>query len=235
MLQKIIMFFLNLIFPIRCLGGCGQYDIWLCNKCQLKIDTNIPPECPACRKKQTKISTCPACSNKTHLNGLVVLADYDHPIIQEMIQLMKYQYIEGLCINLGRLLGNKLQVEKSQYSDNTIVVPVPLHRRRKNERGFNQSELIAKQVAQTLDFSLKPTILKRHRYTAPQAKLQKKDRLTNLTDSFRYNSKLVLSGQNVILIDDVATTTTTLNECARMLKSSGAGEVVGAVIARSHK
>ncbi len=235
MLKKIFDWLLNTIFPVQCIGRCGTYDTWLCQPCAHKLVVNQPPECPVCRQPLRKYSVCRNCRDKTCLNGLIVLTDYKNVLAEKLVQLMKYQYVKQLGVTAGRLLGQKIKTSLENIADYKNIVPVPLHRRRKNERGFNQSEIIANSASKILDIPCKNNILKRHRYRQPQATLSKKQRLRNLNDAFRADSRLVLSGQMVIIIDDVATTTATLNECAKALKKIGVTKVMAAVIARSHK
>jgi len=229
-------FLLDLLFPIRCLGNCGRFDIWLCPECMELLVKNGQGECPVCRQIQTRGQTCLNCKSKTRLDGLFVYTDYQIPLAERLIQVLKYQYAESIGKLLGQLIAsaellnhNPIFKQKNKW----LVMPVPLHRFRKNERGFNQSEIIARSFAQKLDIKIKNDILFRTVYTQPQAKLKRSKRLNNLHDKIKTRTGVELSGQNVIIIDDVATTTATLNECAKALKKSGAKEVWGMVFARS--
>ncbi len=236
LLKRLIRNLLDCFFPVQCLGGCKTYDTWLCHQCVKNVLANPPDsECPYCRISNSGFQTCPACRTKTSLAGLIVLANYDQQTVQDSVKTLKYKYVSEVGVRLGQLLAQKIRGLKPHLSERPIIMPVPLHYKRKNERGFNQSEIIARSMAQELDYSVRCDILVRSVYTTPQAGLEKTDRLRNLNNAFKIKeSGLVLSQQNVILIDDVATTTSTLNECAKVLKASGAREIWGAVIARSH-
>lgn len=124
---------------------------------------------------------------------------------------------------------------KSSLPFKTVcLIPVPLHLRRLNFRGFNQSLILAQQLAQKWNSPVSD-ILQRHRYTKPQVELNGPKRLTNVTDAFsmknpaqRLNPEI-----NYILIDDVCTTGSTLNECAKVLRRHGAEKILAAVVAKT--
>ena len=216
---------LDCIFPIRCVGGCGRYDRWLCDDCRKRIGPIPQPECPVCRRPQASYLTCPDCSHKTSLAGLFVRADYQQPLIQTCVHALKYRFIEELGVSLGQEIASAIQ--------KPVVIPIPLHWQRKNERGFNQAETIARAFGQALDWPVRTDILSRAYYTSPQAQLARAERLANLTAAIRVKRGVVISGQTVILIDDVATTLATLEACAQTLRKAGAGKVWGVVFARS--
>ncbi|MBI5413787.1 ComF family protein [Candidatus Peregrinibacteria bacterium] len=115
-----------------------------------------------------------------------------------------------------------------------VLVPVPLHKRRKLFRGFNQSEILAKGIGKTLNIRCE-NLLQRHIFTRPQVELEYKDRLSNLKGAFSPANSGYKCDQNAtyILVDDVATTGTTLNECAKVLKSAGAKNIICLVVCRA--
>ncbi|MBU0707704.1 ComF family protein [Patescibacteria group bacterium] len=227
----------DIVFPVQCLGNCGTYDTWLCPACSNQIFNELDPECPHCRRKQQSNKTCSKCQTQTALDGLIILTDYQSPLIQKLIQSFKYKYVEDIGKLFGQRLAQKLCSCLNTHGlikNNTIITTVPLHWKRKNERGYNQSEIIANSLTDTLDVGVNHDTLTRPVYTSSQAKLKRHERLKNLNNSFQLKTGVVLSGQNVIIIDDVATTTATLGECAKILKRAGANSVWGAVIARSN-
>ncbi|MDD5567204.1 MAG: ComF family protein [Patescibacteria group bacterium] len=236
-IEKIWQAVFNLIFPVKCLGGCGRYDTWLCPQCSKRLETTLQPECPICRIPQFNNHVCSACRTQTPLSGLIVLTDYQIPLIQKIVHTLKYQFVTDLGEIMGKMLARKIKSEFTGQIQHIkpIIMPVPLHWRRKNERGFNQAKCLAVSIASVLDWPIKADILIRKAYTRPQARLSRAERLINLKSAFELKRGVVLSGQKVIIIDDVATTTATLNECAKVLKLAGAKEVWGAVLARSQK
>ena len=112
-------------------------------------------------------------------------------------------------------------------------MPVPLHPKRLRERSFNQSLLLARHVARRLGFELDFLSLRRVRYTQPQTGLKKDQRRKNVRKAFDLKAPDVVKGRDVILVDDVTTTGNTLNECARVLKRSGAKNVFCVTLART--
>ncbi|MFA5106767.1 MAG: ComF family protein [Patescibacteria group bacterium] len=237
-LQRVRQFVLDCVFPIRCVGGCGRYDRWLCDDCRKHISPIPQPECPFCHRPQSTNLTCPDCSKQTALAGLFVRADYQQPLVQTCVHALKYQFIEELGASIGQELASGVATQQALISSSNqkpIVIPVPLHWQRKNERGFNQAETIARAFGQALDWPIRTDILGRTHYTSPQAQLARAERLANLTVAFRVKPGVVISGQTVILIDDVATTLATLEACAQTLRKAGAGKVWGVVFARSQQ
>ena len=124
---------------------------------------------------------------------------------------------------------------QKQISSTALIIAVPLHKKRLRERKFNQAILLSKSIAK-LAPSLKfyPDFLLRTKYTKSQTALSQKDRGQNLRNVFALNTKYygVVQGKTILLVDDVMTTGTTLEECARILKKAGAAMVVGVVVAK---
>jgi ComF family protein len=148
--------------------------------------------------------------------------------LREAIHTLKYNGVQELAIPLGNLLRRRLR--QYYHLRQAIAIPIPLHRSRECERGFNQAELLTRQLAQSRAID----VLVRYRRTKAQAKLDHETRLTNLARSFGINknahSRIV--GQKVILVDDVATTGSTLDTAAAILKKSGVAEVWAVVLGR---
>ncbi len=122
---------------------------------------------------------------------------------------------------------------KEQSRCDGVVVPVPLHKKRLRERGFNQSLAIASYVARTLELPLASSALARIRNTAPQTGLNGTQRNGNVKGAFAANDNKRLKRRTVILVDDVFTTGATANECSRVLKRAGADEILVATLART--
>lgn len=123
----------------------------------------------------------------------------------------------------------------SYYPFNTdwIIVPVPLHWKRVNERGYNQAELIAQNLSRLLTISYAPEAMQRIRYTKTQTQFNKEARSKNLVGSFQVQQPKEILNKNILLIDDVATTLATLEACANALKNVGARNIWGFTVARA--
>ncbi len=117
-------------------------------------------------------------------------------------------------------------------SGECIVAPVPLHKRRRRERGYDQALLLARKLARRLDLPLQPRLLRRTRYTAQQSLLPRRGRSGNVRGAFSLGKRAAAEERSVLLVDDVMTTGATASECARMLKDGGAEQVCVFTLAR---
>ncbi|MDD5397329.1 MAG: ComF family protein [Candidatus Moranbacteria bacterium] len=238
LIKKIHRFVLDTFFPIRCLS-CQKEGMWLCEICQTKILLQVEHVCPICEKMITPDGrTCLGCKNKKSLNGMIVTCSYKQSQVAQLIHFFKYRFIHDLHVPLGKLLVAKLQ--KTDIPLPNMVVPVPLHPRRLRWRGFNQSALLAEHLAKNLllgsELELRQDVLIRHRHTSPQMHI--KDywaRQSNIAGAFSVLPDADVKNKTILLVDDVATTGSTIFECAKILKIAGAKEVFAIVIARQTK
>ena len=230
---------LDTLFPMYCLG-CQAKGTFVCDVCLGQLPIRLEQHCPACLRHITPYGqVCFSCRDTIApaLDGLFVASYYHDSILPHVIHTFKYRFIPEIALPLGRFLVSTL--EKSALPLPDIIVPVPLHPRRLRFRGFNQSALLAEELAKQLTPGLDIPVLTngivRTRYTKPQMKTDsREERLANLKNAFALSPEQnpVLTGKSVWLIDDVATTGTTLEECARVLKQAGAINVFGIVLAR---
>lgn len=147
----------------------------------------------------------------------------------EIIHSIKYNGMQKMAVEFGKLLANKLI--KDDMIDYEFIAPVPVHKIRKRERGYNQAELIAEGVTETIKIPLKKDLLIRNKYNVSQTQLNASQRAMNVSKSFIINKKYDYKNVNVLLIDDVLTTGSTLNTCAGVLLESGARKVDVATLA----
>lgn len=222
--------FLNTFFPKHCVG-CGRYGSFLCFNCAKNIEKVMTSTCYFCGKITNGGKTCPNCRQKERsvLSGIILCANYKKGPVKEMIHQLKYNGILEYADMLGELMVERLRGKLPKGE--VVVVPVPLHRRRQGGRGFNQSELLARYVSKRLKLP-GGLALSRIINTDPQVGKSGIYRKTNLAGAFIVDDIDLIKDKTVLLIDDVATTGSTLNECAKVLKSSGAKSVWGVVVAR---
>lgn len=222
--------FLDIIFPKRCVE-CGREGSFVCYDCVAKIETIKTATCAACGKISKYGQFCPACKTKLGIDfsGLIVAADYDMGPTKEMIHHLKYSGFTELATLLSEIIYQSLRnnLPKGQL----VIVPVPLHEKKEGMRGFNQSELVARELSKKLDIA-GGCAISRIKETETQVSLNRKERQQNLIGAFVCEDREFVEGKSVLLIDDVATTLTTLNECAKELKKAGAKKVYGVVVAR---
>ncbi|MEI8060971.1 MAG: ComF family protein [Candidatus Berkelbacteria bacterium] len=221
-------FFLDLIFPKKCVN-CGEFGSFCCQKCLEKIKSIETQVCPKCGKISDRGKWCASCKGKSNLSGIIVGAQYRTGPTKELIHHLKYNFILDLSPILADLLIDQL-IDIDLRGD-IIVTSVPLHRRRQNERGFNQAEVLAKIVAKKVGYNYLP-LLKRKIHKKTQVELSGVQRRENLAGIFDPADVKNIVGKTIILIDDVSTTGTTLEECAKVLRENGAKQVWGLVAAR---
>jgi ComF family protein len=147
--------------------------------------------------------------------------------LREIIHLFKYGRVQTLSKPLGRLLA--LALPRDQAFD--LIVPMPLHWRKRWQRGFNQSELLAREIGRRTNVPLKSAV-RRIRFTSAQAGLSNSKRRLNVSGAFRSKTKNSLAGKRVLLVDDVMTTGASAASCARALKLAGARQVTLLTLAR---
>ena len=251
-------FILDLIFPVECLG-CNTEGAWLCYDCFKRIRLKGGQHCIPCKKKNNFGEYCDSCKSDYSLDGVWIAGDYEDEIITQLIKSLKYRFVKELSGSLGRFLAlflrdlineNWLINSDLQSGDiwrklgkiktspkiflnlrESLIIPVPLHIKRKRWRGFNQSEAIAREFAKYYNLEIDSKKLIRKKHKKAQAQLGKEERINNIKNCFSWQAD-ILDGRNIILVDDVVTTGSTLNECARILKENGAGEVWGLVVAK---
>ncbi len=155
--------------------------------------------------------------------------------LADLIHRYKYDFSREVAdVLLGLFDGIFAELTAAGKTMGIILVPVPLHKRRINFRGFNQSEVLAQKLSAKFGVKMQ-NLLTRHRYTQPQVELSKEHRLTNLHGAFSLAKSAGEIDQNALhlLVDDVCTTGSTLNECAKALKGCGVKRVGGLVIAKA--
>ena len=234
-LDKIKNFILDLFFPKKCLG-CGKHNTYLCEECFKKISNN----------GWVSLN----CQKEFGLDRIISAAGYVDPLTRDLIKALKYGFARELAKPLSRLIIKHLEsisfisTIPARHSpeakpmaggsiNSTLIIPVPLHSRRLHERGFNQAELIAQEIADYFQLPIKTDILKRIRPTQRQTDLKdNKERKNNIKDAFEINDFEPIKGKVVLLIDDVITSGATLSEAAKILKQSGAKEVWAITVAR---
>ena len=239
--QLISNWFLDAIFPIRCLK-CRKFLAkstgYLCKKCIRTIPINKGFECLGCKRRVSLGKTCPTCRNNIHIDQLLIVSDYENDVIVKLIKTLKYRFIIEVMGPISYVIKKYivwLSASKkfNLLAEKPVIIPVPLHPSRLNWRGFNQAELIACSIADILNCDICPDVIRRVRDKKPQAYIEgREQRLQNVKEIFKISDENKIKDETILLVDDVCTTGATLNECARVLKESGAKKVIGLVIAR---
>lgn len=226
----------NILFPCRCLG-CGRAisgDLLLfCPDCTSDIIPVGSPLCSCCG------SMFPDGAGGDHFCGECLvrpknfttarsIVQYTAPIARAITQ-FKYSGNMAVLPTFSALLAGSSWRETDVVYH--LIIPVPLHVKRLQDRGFNQAGLLAKSFFPGREIAW--DLLRRIKETPPQANLDGRSRRLNMRDAFQVKDGQRLQGEIVLLVDDVYTTGTTVNECARALKRAGAGRVDVLTLARA--
>jgi ComF family protein len=220
----------ELLFPTHCLG-CGQRGAFACEACYASLPWLPPDVCPRCAQISRLGGLCSRCQRlgPSGLASVRAACDYGG-LARTAIHQLKYRHGRVLAKLLARVLAESLA---RRPLDADIVVPVPLSQRRLRERGYNQSELIARELHAVSNLpppSSQPLL--RVRETRPQVGLSAAERRENVRGAFACPEPAALEGRRVLLLDDVMTTGATLRACADELSAAGATMVMALVVAR---
>jgi len=227
---------LNLLYPPHCAicRADTSSGVHLCAACWKTAPVISPPFCQICSEPAEgaieTAFTCPKCLDRGFHFDNAIAAYRSAGVVRETIHRFKYNQKYYLRHVLGEWLADNLADARLQAPFDGIV-PVPLHPTRERERGFNQARVLAKILARRTDAPLLD-VLRRIRYTTTQTRLDRETRIRNLRNAFRLREKAAVRGLHLLLIDDVLTTGSTVDECARVLKAAGAASVRVVAVAR---
>ena len=211
------------------------------------FDFFLPRLCPACSSKlePDEYFICNSCINKIKLaerdylgneyqkkfaadgiiSGFTCLFVFEKDKeLQYIIHEIKYKENFRLGKHLGKIVGNKLKEKISGWSAD-LIIPIPLHHLKKAERGYNQSYYIAKGISAACNVPVNKSIVKRNRFTPSQTALNLEERKVNMQDAFTLKHPAKVKGKNIILVDDVITTGSTITECGRVLMEAGTNKI----------
>ena len=225
---KLVELVVDSFFPRRCVG-CGRLGGFLCPECFGKLPRLSPPLCPNCGRPQASGIVCPDCwQRQTEIDGIRSLFRFDE-IIRKAIHQLKYRNLKAISPCLAELLADYL---RSNPLPGEVLICVPLHSRRLRERGYNQSNLLARELGERIDLPVIDNCLIRVKQAQPQVRaVDVEERRRNVADAFVCRDERV-SGRQIILVDDVCTSGATLESCAVALKNKGATSVWGLTLAR---
>ncbi|HET7713125.1 MAG TPA: ComF family protein [Patescibacteria group bacterium] len=211
---------LDLLFPAKCLS-CQKTGNYLCEACQSLIPWHTEAKCLSCGKRAIGGYTHPGCLGKLGLDRTILLAHHRGPI-RSLIQGLKYKRLTSEADFLTDLIVSRLNEPEFK---GFVVTSVPLHYSRHLGRGFNQSDLLGRGLSGRLNILYKDDILYRPSKTFSQVDLDKSERASNVRGAFKLADESSVRGAKILLVDDVITTGSTVKECAKVLKRSGAKEV----------
>ena len=217
--------FLNILFPETCpvcKNSAKDHKIApICADCWEAVSPYEGPMCRRCGKPLVSdISiTCGECLEDEPAFSYARSFGLYEGVLKKAISLMKFYGIK----RLSRPLSDVMLYLKIPEAD--IVIPVPLHEKRLRKREFNQSALIAKYLAASQGITVMLNCLVKIRDTTPQVGLSSQERRKNIKGAFAINNRLLISGKDIVLVDDVVTTGATVRECSKVLKKAGARNI----------
>lgn len=238
-IAKITDSFFDLMFPKFCVG-CKKEGAYLCRDCKDLLQIYHFPFCPMCKNKISNREKCSRHQSCKQSRVKLCLSpfSYDNILIKNLIHNFKYEFIKSIGPELAVFMTESIKKSALLNRQDAIplnrilIIPVPLHRRRLAWRGFNQSEILAREIAKDLSLELFRG-LKRIRNTKPQIDMPDREkRDENIKDAFVCEKPKKIKHKIVILIDDMITTGATIEECAKVLKKSGAKEVWALTVAK---
>ena len=215
--NNIINILKDLLFPLKCLG-CNKDGYFICPLCLEKIE-----------KPKQELD-----------KNIFSLFSYKNPVARKIIWELKYHYKYKLAEDLGQFLFDNSKeklslILKDSSTRPILIVPIPLSRKRRWRRGYNQSDYIARGFCSCVNsnlFLLEKRILFKNKNTSPQAKIKdREERLKNIQGVFFIKGKEKINGKTIIIIDDVVTTGGTIKEAMRVLKNNGAEKVYALTLA----
>lgn len=229
-------FIATLLYPKRCVR-CQKGGRYICDNCFATISFLSFQLCAICQKGSIDGLTHPKCTGKFRIDGIISSIAYKGTA-KKLIYQFKYKpFLSDLRGILGKLLYEGLIQQESftKFIENrsVLIISVPLYKDRERKRGYNQSELLAQELSKKIGLVYVPKLLIRSRKTKPQFELKKEERVKNILGAFEINPKLrtQIKDRRIIIVDDITTTGSTLKECGKILKMSGAKKVLGVTLA----
>jgi len=239
-LNRVLKGLADLVFPPRCIA-CGNLVNGIeanpfCQSCFSHVHFIQSPLCARCgipfAAEEGRDHLCGDCAtSKAHFTVARAVGRYED-VLLDAIHRFKYKGKTHIGEVLGQIMASH-DYPSFRIIDYTMIVPVPLHRKRLRERGFNQSVILAREVAKRHSLPMNFAVLKRKTWTEPQVMLGKDARGANVRGAFEVTDNEKMRDEKVLLVDDVYTTGSTVKECARVLKKSGAAEVAVLTLARA--
>ncbi|MDO4301162.1 MAG: ComF family protein [Clostridia bacterium] len=226
LLKEIIDDILSIVYPNHCIS-CGEVlnagkDKWLCNNCRCDFEITEHKRCKTCGRIIYHDGKCRICNSERIYfdKGYSVLVYKDS--VRNGIMNFKYKGLYRYGKYFGNIMVNYAVQNINMSFD--YVTAVPLHSKRFKDRGYNQSKILAKAVAESMNIKYMDLLI-RNKNTKAQNSLNRKERKENIRDAFSLRKGMSVENKNILIIDDIYTTGATINECSRVLKKNKAAVV----------
>lgn len=231
---------INLLYPAYCLvcnKSTGAWDKNICRDCLKKIKMRVPPFCTKCGRQiagdRESQNICPDCrKNSPYFDRAFSVFLYDE-ILKNLVHDFKYKRITSLLKEFSQAIIPAME-EYGIGKNSHLVISVPMHRHRLFAREINPSHILAENISKKLRLRYCGAVLKKAKNTPLQSKLSRAERIKNVKGSFsvRKDKESEVRDKNILLVDDLFTTGSTANECARVLKGAGSGLIEVVTLAR---
>jgi competence protein ComFC len=228
----------NLFYPAVCRicsEKINEFDRNICAYCVKKIKERIPPFCVKCGRQlegePELIAACPDCrKHAPYFDRAWSACHYDEPL-KSLIHDFKYKKVSSLSTDFTALIIDFMK-KYNVGKDCQMILSIPMHSNRLFKREINHSDILAQNLGKKINIPCSLSTLKKTKDTLFQSKLKREARIKNLRSSFSLKNSSIIRDKNILLIDDLFTTGSTVNECSRLLKNSGAKRVEVITLAR---
>lgn len=232
--QALVLALLDVIAPPRCVG-CLREGTWMCTTCHqkaMRASSLFSQRCIVCEEEQPRGVTCGSCRDLTSLHGVVSAGPYRSLPLRRGISWLKFKGVKPVAGVMAHFLVPKLLLiaPLEQLREEAVIVPMPLSKKRLRQRGFNQSQELAAHLSALTHIPLCYS-LARTRATHAQTQLPHELRKKNVEEAFQVTEDIPPTPY-VLLLDDVATTGSTLSAAAAALQSASSAQMWGVAVAR---
>lgn len=231
-MEKLINFFKDLIAPKKCYS-CSKEWHFLCEKCLDEI-WFFEQICPVCKQYSKDYEVHFYCKNDfVYYDKVIILTHYKNKIIKKLIKSAKFYHRRDILEDLSYYLWNKFFSHIEEKKQDLILIPTPMYFWKKLSRWYNQSEILVKNLSEKFDIEYDLELITKIRKTKQQSHLSKIERLENLAWAFELDKEKIkkYKDKTFIIVDDVVSTWTTLNEISKLLRKNWVKKIYGLCIA----
>ncbi|MEI6533008.1 MAG: phosphoribosyltransferase family protein [Candidatus Roizmanbacteria bacterium] len=224
---------IDILFPSLCLG-CGKLGSYICLSCEASLVVYDRQKCIYCHEDSYLGFTHPQCVKHEGIDGVFSVFMYNNTL-KRVIKNIKYRFVSDAFSDVFRLLTlNRVEdlLCLCRLVKNLSLQPVPLHKQKQKQRGFNQTIYVSEYLSTHLNLPIIEQV-ERVRYTLPQAQIHNlSQRYKNMIKAFSIKNKEMVARKNILIIDDVITSGNTIKSVAKVLKKAGANKVFAFSLAR---
>ena len=235
LLQETLKTAIVFLYPAKCRGCEAFLEVtsipYICTNCWQDIQFVEPPWCDICGTPEVS-GLCDECATNPPRYGKLRSIAFYQTTLQHAIHLFKFEKKKAFAQHLIRMINAHLPTDCC-VADYDFILPVPIHKKRLRERGFNQATLLAKGVAQAESVPILTDILIRHRHTVAQSRLDREARQQNIIGAFEVSKPDVIRDKRILIIDDVFTTGATIREAVNELWKADPAEIDVLTLART--